>query len=428
MIPMRETILTKKKAMMTEMKADSCQKKLALILTAAGSSNRMGGLKKEYLELNGGTVLSSAASVFLDTLGFSAVIVTFPHKEDVNLLKIEEEKSHKAVFSDERVKKAAENGTKFFFVPGGNNRQASVYNALLKLHSVFGENPALVFIHDGARPFVSKKIIVSTYALALENGCAAAGIEPVDTQKEIDEKGFITKHLVRSKMISIQTPQVFPLNELFQAHKKAQNSAKEFTDDTEIWDEFSNGQKIKVSTGESSNKKITFKQDLDKKSGEKGMIRIGLGYDKHALVKNRKLMLGGIQIESELGEDGHSDGDVLLHAITDALLGASALGDIGSFFPPEEAKWKDADSKSLLKTVWKKIKEEGWSLVNLDCVIALEKPKFLPHRQAVIASIAETLEVNSNQIFVKAKTGEKLGDVGQSRAIEAFATCLLEQA
>lgn len=413
--------------MTTETRTDSRQKKLALILTAAGSSNRMGGIKKEYLKLNGGTTLSSATAIFLDTLEFSAVVVTYPYKEDLDLLKIEEEKSRNALFSDERVKKAQNEGTQFIFVPGGKSRQSSVYSALVQLQKVFNTAPVLVFIHDGARPFVSKKTIISTYTLALEHGCAAAGIEPVDTQKEIDDKGFITRHLIRSSMVSIQTPQVFPLTELLNAHTRALDSKKEFTDDTQIWDEFSNQSKIKVSAGEASNKKITFKQDLDKDFGEQKMIRTGLGYDKHALVKNRKLVLGGIQIESDLGEDGHSDGDVLLHAITDALLGASAMGDIGSFFPPEEARWKDADSKTLLKTVWDKITQKGWSLVNLDCVIALEKPKFLPHRQEVIDSIANTLGVAPDQVFVKAKTGEKLGDVGQSRAVEAFATCLLER-
>lgn len=157
------------------------------------------------------------------------------------------------------------------------------------------------------------------------------------------------------------------------------------------------------------------------------MIRIGLGYDKHPLIEGRKLMLGGVQFESSFGENGHSDGDVLLHAITDALLGASALGDIGSFFPPEESKWKDADSKELLKIVWDKITENGWKLGNLDCVVQLEKPKFLPMREKVIASIASILNVENEKVFVKAKTGEKMGDVGLSKSVEVFATCLLEK-
>ncbi len=156
------------------------------------------------------------------------------------------------------------------------------------------------------------------------------------------------------------------------------------------------------------------------------MIRIGLGYDLHRLVQDRRLILGGVLFDFEKGEDGHSDGDVLLHAITDALLGAAGLGDIGSYFPPEDAKWKNADSAELLRTVWKDVKAEGWSLVNLDCVIKLEQPKFLPKRRDVIQSIAAILGVDENQIFVKAKTGEKLPPVGTSEAVEAYAVCLLE--
>lgn len=157
------------------------------------------------------------------------------------------------------------------------------------------------------------------------------------------------------------------------------------------------------------------------------MIRVGLGYDLHRLIKGRKLLLGGIELPFERGEDGHSDGDVLFHAITDAVLGASGLGDIGSFFPPEEAKWKDADSAELLRTVMKKVSADGWKIENLDCVVKLEKPKFIPHRQAVIENIAKVLEVEPDQVFVKAKTGEKLPPVGTSEAVEAFVTCLLSK-
>ena len=157
------------------------------------------------------------------------------------------------------------------------------------------------------------------------------------------------------------------------------------------------------------------------------MIRVGLGYDLHKLVFQRKLVLGGVEIPFEKGEDGHSDGDVLFHAITDAILGAAGLGDIGSYFPPEEAKWKDADSAFLLKSVMKDVYAAGWKIENLDCVIKLEKPKFIPFRNDVINSIAKTLQINTDQVFVKAKTGEKLGDVGSGNAIEAYCCCLLSK-
>lgn len=157
------------------------------------------------------------------------------------------------------------------------------------------------------------------------------------------------------------------------------------------------------------------------------MIRVGLGYDLHRLVEGRKLFLGGVEFDFSKGEQGHSDGDVLLHAVTDALLGASGLGDIGNYFPPEDEKWKDADSKLLLQKVWNDVRNEGWKIVNIDCVIKLEKPKFLPKRQEVINSIAQILEIESSNVFVKAKTGEKLPPIGTSQAVEAEAVCLLEK-
>lgn len=157
------------------------------------------------------------------------------------------------------------------------------------------------------------------------------------------------------------------------------------------------------------------------------MIRVGIGYDLHRLVSGRKLLLGGIELPFERGEDGHSDGDVLFHAVTDAVLGAAGLGDIGSFFPPEDSKWKDADSAFLLKTVMEKVYTDGWKIENLDCVVKLEKPKFIPYREKVIASIASVLCVEKSQVFVKAKTGEKLPPVGTSDAVEAYVVCLLSK-
>ncbi len=157
------------------------------------------------------------------------------------------------------------------------------------------------------------------------------------------------------------------------------------------------------------------------------MIRVGLGYDLHRLIEGRKLILGGIVLPFEKGEDGHSDGDVLFHAITDAVLGASGLGDIGSYFPPEDAKWKDADSAQLLSAVLKDVYEKGWKIENLDCVIKLEKPKFIPFRQQVVNNIASVMGIEADQVFVKAKTGEKLPPVGTGEAVEAYCTCLLSK-
>ncbi len=390
--------------------------KANVVICAAGSSTRMGGTtKKEYLPLNDGTVLSEAVKKFLNSIEVEILAVTVPENSLEN--------AKKALFSDKTIEQKLR-ATKLIFTEGGSTRQKSVFNALKKILESHPESD-FVLIHDGARPFVSEKTIKDTLNATEEFGAAVPGTTPVDTQKLMDENGFIAQHLLRSKMAAVQTPQGFRLKELFKAHELAAKDGKEYTDDTEIWGKYSG--KVKVVQGDSSNKKITYADDYTFGKQNMNSIKIGLGYDLHRLVEGRKLVIGGIEFPFEKGEDGHSDGDALLHAITDALLGASGLGDIGSFFPPEDNKWKDANSISLLKTVWNVICGEGWKLVNLDCVVKLEKPKFLPQRQKVIENIAAALNVEPEKVFVKAKTGEKLDSVGSGNAIEAWATCLLSK-
>ena len=157
------------------------------------------------------------------------------------------------------------------------------------------------------------------------------------------------------------------------------------------------------------------------------MIHVGLGQDLHRLARGRPLLLGGIEIPCSKGELGHSDGDVLAHAIIDAILGAAGLGDIGELFPPSDPAWKNADSMDLLRFAFSRVKQAGWSLVNLDCVITCEKPKVLPFRQAIRNSLAAALEVSAERIFLKGKTAEGLGHLGKGRSIEALALCLLER-
>jgi len=386
---------------------------IGIVICAAGSSTRFGSsVKKEYLPLETGTVLSTSVKKFINALNISALVITVPHNGT--------EQAKAALFNDPSIN-YPEN---IFFTEGGSTRQESVYNALLTLQSLKNP-PEYVLIHDGARPFVTEKIITDTINAAILHGAAAPGTTPVDTQKLLDENNFIVEHLQRSRMSAIQTPQGFRLKELLEAHKKALQDKKEYTDDTEIWGKYCG--KVMAVHGDAVNKKITYASDYDKKEKTMNTIRTGLGYDIHRLVESRKLIIGGVEFPFEKGEDGHSDGDALLHAITDALLGASGMGDIGSFFPPEEVKWKDADSKELLKTVWNEVKKAGWQIENIDCVVKLEKPKFLPRRNEVINSIAKVLEVENSRVFVKAKTGEKMDSVGSGNAIEAWVTCLLSK-
>ncbi len=404
-----ETILTTKMMNNTDCK-------VGVVICAAGSSTRFGSsTKKEYLPLETGTVLSTCAKKFIKSLNITALVITVP--------KNGQEAAKAALFNDTSIKSELEKNN-VLFTEGGSTRQESVFNAI-KLLSESADAPEYVLIHDGARPFVTEQIICDTVQATIQHGAACPGTTPVDTQKLLDNEGFIIQHLTRSLMSAVQTPQGFKLKELLDAHFKAKKDGKVYTDDTEIWGKYVGP--VKAVQGDVCNKKITFASDYEKQENKMNTIRTGLGYDIHRLVEGRKLIIGGIEFPFEKGEDGHSDGDALLHAITDALLGASGMGDIGSFFPPEEAKWKDANSVMLLQTVWEKVKAAGWKLENLDCVVKLEKPKFLPRRQEVIDSIAKALGVENNRVFVKAKTGEKLDSVGSGNAIEAWVTCLLSK-
>ena len=154
------------------------------------------------------------------------------------------------------------------------------------------------------------------------------------------------------------------------------------------------------------------------------MIRVGLGRDLHRLETGRRFLLGGVEIPFEKGEAGHSDGDVLAHAVIDAILGAAALGDIGELFPPDNATWKDADSLELLKDAWRRARARGWRLLNLDCVVCCELPKVLPYRDSICRSLAKALELEPDKIFVKGKTNE---GTGTAETVEALAVCLLEK-
>ncbi|MBP5442880.1 MAG: 2-C-methyl-D-erythritol 2,4-cyclodiphosphate synthase [Treponema sp.] len=398
---------------------------LAVVILAAGSSSRMGGAgKKEFYPLDKGTVLSSSFKVFvsaakkMQVLSLRFVICCVPGLES---------QTEEILFSDSELcdqKKSIQ----IDFIGGGESRQDSVFKALSFLE---GKIPldSIVLIHDGARPYVSSDLIERTACAAKEFGASVPGLVPVDTQKVVDEKGQIECHLKRERLSAVQTPQGFEYETIFKCHNRAREIGNVYTDDSEIWDSFpelTGSRKVRVVSGEATNIKITYPKDIPQKKGEK-MIRIGLGTDLHVLKEGRKFVVGGVEIPFEKGEDGHSDGDVLLHAISDALLGASGLGDIGSYFPPEGPEWKDADSKVLLKKIWNDVKANGWSLVNLDSVLELEKPKFLPYRMQVIKSIAQILEVKEEQVFVKAKTNEKQDAVGAGLAVKAYCTCLLEK-
>jgi len=402
---------------------------IAAIICAAGSSRRMGGEKKEYLNLpyiskensfseKPLTVLGAAVSAFASLPQIRPIVITVPNGE---------ENEARACLPKELQSET----DRVYFVSGGKTRRASVHNALLFLAE---HKPSHVLIHDGARPWIKRELIEKTIEAAIRYGAAIPALPLVETPKELDssagEVRFIKRHLRRENLCAVQTPQGFAFPEILAAHEKAakreEQESFEYTDDAEVWGEFA-GQ-VAVISGDSENKKITYPEDIEPKANRKTLAdtqKVGIGRDLHRLVSGRKFLLGGVDIPFDKGELGHSDGDVLAHAVCDAILGAAGLGDIGELFPDSDPTYKDADSMELLKRAWQRVKTQGWRLVNLDCVVSCEKPKILPFRGSICSSIAKALDADPALVFVKGKTAEGLGPVGSGEAVEALAVCLI---
>ena len=400
---------------------------MLLVLAAAGSSSRMKtGGKKEWLPLGSGSVLSQSLKAFLLALPLKAIAIAVNEggKED----------AIRAVNRDPSIQGLLR-GIPLFFCTGGKSRQESVLLSLEALSqankdaggSLFDGEGALVLVHDAARPFVSKEVILRVLDGASAYGAAIPATPAVDTQKQLAGEGFIAHHLERRTIVASQTPQGFVFTKLLSCHRLASATEKEFTDDSEAWDSFpsvTGGRRVRVVQGDERNKKITYQSDIPT---ARRQLCVGLGEDLHRLVAGRKLLLGGVEIPSPKGEEAHSDGDVLLHAVCDALLGAAGRGDIGEHFPDTSERWRGADSKELLRTVWDEVQEAGYSLCNLDCVVHLEKPKLSGFKEAIKHSLAELLGVSPDQLSLKAKTNEGLGDIGAGNAVSVSCVCLLEK-
>jgi 2-C-methyl-D-erythritol 4-phosphate cytidylyltransferase/2-C-methyl-D-erythritol 2,4-cyclodiphosphate synthase len=403
---------------------------IAAVICAAGSSSRMGSGKKEYLPLPGEsrlTVLGAAVAAFASCPHIETIVVTVPGGE---------EGAAKACLPDELLSR--EGGV--LFVEGGPTRRSSVHKALSLLESY---HPTHVLIHDGARPWVKRDLIERCIEAAVRFGAAIPTLPLVETPKELEGNAQIIKrHLRRTALCTTQTPQGFAFPEILSAHEKAavkeEKENFDYTDDAEVWGEFI-GQ-VTVIPGDPENRKITYPEDMGLGTNPYSpsplvplspcplvplSLRIGIGKDIHRLTEGRRFLLGGVEIPSKKGEEGHSDGDVLAHAVCDALLGAAGLGDIGELYPPGDPAWKDADSLELLKGAWRLVKADGWRLVNLDCTVSCETPKILPHRESIRQSLAGALDVDTDVVFVKGKTNEGLGPVGSGEAVEALAICLI---
>ncbi len=376
---------------------------VAVVVTAAGKSERFGGGKKEYRPLGGSTVLANSLSAFLDLPGLVALVVTVPP----------------GGAPDARAALGPGLAGRVRFVEGGSSRRESVLSGLRALADV---DPDLVLVHDGARPFVTRDLAERVARAASASEAIVPLVPLVDTPKEVDADGLVVRHPPRGLTRAAQTPQGFCYRKLLAAHETAHAEGRDFTDDAELYAAYAGP--VRFVEGESSNRKITFPGDLDATS-RASAVRTGQGWDIHRLVPNRRLILGGVEIPFDVGEDGHSDGDVLFHALTDAVLGAAALGDIGAHFPPSDTRWKDAPSRVFFERALSLARDSGWAVVNLDCTVILERPKLRPHVDAIRASIAEAAGLPVDSVSVKAKTCEGLGPVGEGRAVEAQAIATL---
>lgn len=378
------------------------------IILGAGSGTRMGGgQNKLLLKIGNSTVVERAVQAFYNHDMVSDVLLVCRENEL------------------EAFQELLQEYTTLRFTAGGGTRQQSVLHALKEVPA----DTELLLIHDGARPFVSKEVITRTVQAALKCGAAAAGVPVKDTIKSTDMNGYVTATPERASLYAVQTPQVFSYPLYLEAAAKAQADGVDLTDDCQMIERL--GHAVKIVMGDYANLKITTKEDIPQAQSilskeEAGVMRIGHGYDVHRLVTGRPLIIGGVKIEHPLGLLGHSDADVLLHAITDALLGAAAMGDIGTLFPDTDQEWKDADSLQLLKIAARKLKDAHYSVINIDATVLAQCPKLKPFIGQMREHIADACGIALGCVSVKATTEEGLGFTGMQEGIAAHAVALVQ--
>jgi 2-C-methyl-D-erythritol 4-phosphate cytidylyltransferase/2-C-methyl-D-erythritol 2,4-cyclodiphosphate synthase len=298
-------------------------------------------------------------------------------------------------------------------IAGGKNRQQSTFNALKYLNN--NKNISKVLIHDVARPNFSTELFHSILKNMKNARAVVPKIKIQDAVKQIINSSNAEYILgkKRDKLFLTQTPQAFIFKEIYQLHKN--NTSKYKDDDISLYMDLN---KVKFIEGEKSNFKITDKTDFENlKNIYKSKINVGIGFDVHRLVPKRKLYLAGLKIKSPLGTLGHSDGDPVLHSITDAILGACRFGDIGQMFSDKSKKFKNIRSTILLKQVVEKIKYSGYFINNIDINIIAQAPKIKNLKNKMIDSIAKICEISKDRINIKGKTTEKLGVIGKEKAI-----------
>lgn len=394
------------------------RRSVAAVIVAAGSGTRaagVDGLPKQYRTIAGRAVLAHTLRVFLDHPAIDRV-VTVIHPD------------HGALWS-ESLGDLAGHAKLAPAVSGGATRQESVRRGLEALAS---EAPDLVLVHDAARPFVSPAILDRTVAALADCDGALVAVRLVDTLKRADAAGLVAGTVPRDGMWAAQTPQGFRFAPLLAAHARAAAAGRDdFTDDAAVaeWA----GLPVRLVEGERGNTKITTAQDLAE--AERRMtidrfaaladIRVGWGYDVHSFEPGDHVTLCGVKIAHPAKLNGHSDADVALHALTDAILGALGDGDIGAHFPPTDPQWRGCDSAVFLRDALSRLKRRGGMLAHVDVTLVAEAPKIGPHREVMRASVAAICEISLDRVGVKATTNEKLGFVGRREGIAAMASATI---
>jgi 2-C-methyl-D-erythritol 4-phosphate cytidylyltransferase/2-C-methyl-D-erythritol 2,4-cyclodiphosphate synthase len=288
-----------------------------------------------------------------------------------------------------------------------------------------GRRPDLVLVHDAARPFASAALIARGIAAARATGAAIPALAVADTVKTVDAAGVVTGTIERAQLRLVQTPQAFAFAPLLAAHQRARAAGREdFTDDAALveWA----GIKVGTFAGEAGNVKLTTADDFVRAGAAELAaltdVRTGFGYDVHEFGAGDHVTLGGVRIAHGQGLSGHSDADVVLHALVDAILGALADGDIGVHFPPSDPQWRGASSDRFLAFAIERLRARGGRIGHLDVNVVCEAPRIGPHRDAMRARIAEIAGIDLTRVAVKATTSEKLGFIGRGEGMAAFAT------
>ena len=376
------------------------------LIVAAGSGSRFGGsLPKQYHDLDGTPILRLSVQAFLN----------HPHITGVQVV----------INPDHRALYDAAVGDLGLPEPvaGGDTRQESVHLGLESL--AIKAKPDFVMIHDAARPLIDAKTITDVRR-ALDTAKGAIAAKPlVDTLKRGNGDAVVAT-IDRSNLWQAHTPQAFHFNDILVAHRAA--AGAQMTDDAAVAEKA--GMAVTLVPSSPDNMKITNPDDLDRAARlmghSYGDIRMGMGFDVHRLIPGKEIIICGVPIPHDFMAEGHSDADVGLHALVDAILGAMSAGDIGSHFPPSDDQWKGKDSAHFVKHVVGMVSERGGIIGNVDITLMCEAPRIGPHREAMIARIASLLEITPSRVSVKATTTERLGFTGRGEGIAAQAVATVK--